>query len=398
MLLANHDCEGTQLWYTNNYFATHWRSKMKYRKRIPSRLVPYVSKNEIKKVVKSKAEAISIDLKIENALNIVESNFSDLTKREMIAEELKGYLELKEIDKGVQYFEAAKLYLEQSSVSKREEKNRDYFFNDLLPALLKYVYSENPEVSKITPKHLNKIASIIQKLPSRNHLDLKRISSYQLIQKTLKGEYDDYKKLHIDTANKMIKRIRSLALYGFRSGLFTMSTAISTAKHQYSARDQRKALTLDEVQIISEATKIEELKNFIDILRYTGMRLGELTKYKIKTIDGIKCFDLRDADSLKTMSSFRIIPMHPKLKKLEFAYTPEHLARKVKQLINENLEDSEKKTTYSLRHTFASELIKNDVSSEIVSELLGHKHMGMTLSRYAKGFSTKQLYDAIATL
>ena len=55
-------------------------------------------------------------------------------------------------------------------------------------------------------------------------------------------------------------------------------------------------------------------------------------------------------------------------------------------------------TLHCLRHTFASELIKRDVSSDIVSELLGHKHLGMTLSRYAKGFSIQQLYDAIITL
>ena len=114
--------------------------------------------------------------------------------------------------------------------------------------------------------------------------------------------------------------------------------------------------------------------------------------------DCIECIDLREAKSLKTMSSFRIIPKHPKLKMKEFTYTLEHLSRKVKQLINENLDDSDKKTTYSLRHTFASELIKNEVSPEIVSELLGHKHIGMTLSRYAKGFSAKQLYEAIITL
>ena len=76
----------------------------------------------------------------------------------------------------------------------------------------------------------------------------------------------------------------------------------------------------------------------------------------------------------------------------------EHLSRQVKRLINENLTDIEKKTSYSLRHTFASELIKRDVSSDIVSELLGHKHLGMTLSRYAKGFSVQQLYDAIIKL
>ena len=35
-------------------------------------------------------------------------------------------------------------------------------------------------------------------------------------------------------------------------------------------------------------------------------------------IDGIMCFDLREAESLKTMSSFRVIPKHPKIDIVEF--------------------------------------------------------------------------------
>ena len=177
-----------------------------------------------------------------------------------------------------------------------------------------------------------------------------------------------------------------------------MTTAIATVKHQYSAREQRKALTYEEIDIIYNATCNEELKNFINLLRYTGMRIGELGKYKVNIIDGIECFDLRYAEALKTMSSFRIIPKHPKLKIVKFTYTLEHMSRQVKHLIDEYLEDSDKKTTYSLRHTFASELITRGVRTDIVSELLGHKHVGMTLSRYAKGFSIEQLNEAICKL
>lgn len=365
---------------------------------MPRALMDYIDKIEIIKVVKSKEEAVSIDTKIENALKVAQSNFADTTKRALIEVELGAYVKLKTVEKAFRYSDAAKLYLEQSRVSEREEKNRDYFFNELLPNLLKFVFEKNPITSEITSTHLNKIAHIIQRLPSRNHLDLKRIPTYELIAKTMKGEYDNNKKLHIDTINKNIKRIRSLALFGFRTGLFTMTTAIATTKHQYSARDQRKALTYEEIEILLSATSNQEIRDFINILRYSGMRLGELNKYKIKIIDGVECFDLCDAESLKTMSSFRLIPKHPNLGIVKFTYTLEHLSRQVKLLIDKNLTDSDKKTTYSLRHTFASELITRGVSSDIVSELLGHKHIGMTLSRYAKGFSVEQLSEAIYIL
>jgi len=371
---------------------------MKYRRRIPSALASYVSKSEIKKVVKSKLEALSIDMRIDNALKVTKSDYTDATKRALIQEELNGYIELNEQEKPFRYFDAVELYLEQSRVSEREQKNRVYFFNELLPNLLKYVFERNPVTADITSSHLNRIASIIQKLPSRNHLNLKRVSTYEIIVKTMRGEYNSSKKLHVDTVNKHIKRIRSLALYGFRTGLFTLTTAIATVKYKYSAREQRKALTYEEIEIIYNATENQEIREFINLIRYTGMRIGELGKYKINNIDGVECFDLRDAESLKTMSSFRVIPKHPNINIVEFTYSLEHLSRLVKNLIVKHLKDSDKKTTYSLRHTFASELIRRGVSSDIVSELLGHKHIGMTLSRYAKGFSVEQLYEAVITL
>lgn len=371
---------------------------MTYRKRVPKQLRSYLNRQEITKVVKSEIESIMIDTKLNNAISILNGSYSDEVKSTLIASELSEYIIKEPVAEVVKYKDAVKLYLEQSKVSERENKNRAYFFNELLPNLLKYVLKENPETSEITATHLNKIASIIQKLPSRNHLNLKRISTYELITRAMKGEYENSKKLHVDTVNKHIKRIKSLALFGFHTGLFTMTTAVATVKNKYSAREQRKALTYEEIEVLYNATSNQEIRNFINLMRYTGMRLGELRKYKISTIDGIECFDLREAESLKTMSSFRVIPKHPKIKEVVFTYTFEHLSRQVKHLIDEHLENTEKKTSYSLRHTFASELITRGVGSDVVSELLGHKHVGMTLSRYAKGFSVQQLHEAIITL
>ncbi len=371
---------------------------MNYRRRVPKVLAEYINKKEILKVLKTKEEAVALDTMIANALSVAESNLTDETKLALIEKELEGYIKPLKTERPIRYSDTAKMYLEQSQVSKREYTNRLYFFNDMLPSLLEYVYKKNPVVSEITSAHLNEIATILQRLPSRNHLDLKRVSSLEIIKGTMKGQYDSHKKLHVDTVNKQIKRIRSLALYGFRTGLFTLTTAIQTVKHIYSAREQRKALSYEEIEILYKASGTQELKDFIQLLYLTGMRVGEVGKFKMTIIDGVECFDLRDADSLKTMSSFRVIPKHPSISTVEFTYTLEHLARQIKVLIDNNLEDTERKTTYSLRHTFASELITKGVRSDIVSELLGHKHLGMTLSRYAKGFSIEQFNDAIVRL
>lgn len=371
---------------------------MKYRKRVPKILESFIDKTEIIKTISSQQEKIALDIKVQNAVLIAKSDYSIQTKITMIQDELRDIVFVQDKDTGVRYLDAAKLYLSQSNVSRREYKNREYFFNDLFPNLLKFVFEENPNTVEITSVHLNKIASIIQKLPSRNHEDLKRIDSFKLIIKTLKGEYDGYSKLNVETVNKLIKRIRSLAFYGYHTGLFEMKSTVATIKHQYSAREQRQALGHVEVETLLNNTNIQELKDFILILYYTGMRLSELRQYKIILVDGVECFDLRGAENLKTMSSFRLIPKHLKIKNIKFTYTFEHLARMTKKLIDQHLLDTSRKTTYSLRHSFASELIKRGVSTDIVSELMGHSHRTMTLNRYVKGYPITVLNTAINSL
>lgn len=371
---------------------------MKYRKRIPKVLKPYVEKLELVKTVETANEAKRLDAKLANATEIAKGSFTEETKKLMIEQELCGMIDTIKVEDSMRLNEAVSLYIEQSKVSKREYDNRVYFFTELFPNMIKYVYEDNPKTRDISSKHLNDIAKIIQVIPSRNHIDLKRVDTYELISKSLNGEYDKYPKLNVETVNKMIRRIRSLSLYGYRTGLFDMKGAIQTVKNHRSFRDERKALEPKEIELISSATDIQEVKDFITLLQYSGMRLGELNKYTMKEIDGIECFDLREAESLKTMSSFRVIPRHPKIENIDFTYTYEHLSRVVKRLIGKNLKEADKKTTYSLRHTFASELIKVGVDSVLVSELLGHSHKTMTMNRYVKGYPVQVLKEAIDKL
>jgi integrase len=370
---------------------------MTYRKRVPKQLQPYLNRREITKVIKSDIEAIKIDTKLVNALSILNGTYSDEVKQKLIQSELSEYVKKKQEVKEIRYEDAVLYYLEHSKVSASEMVSRKYFFEKLLRGLMKEVVGVNPIIADITPKQLNEIAKIIAMLPSRNYGDYKQRNIEDIISEVVKGIKVEHT-LNVDTVNKHIKRIRSLALFGSRTGLFSMTSAVSTVKHHYNAREQRKALSTDEIEVLLANAQSEEVVNFIQLVRYTGLRTGEIIKYELKTIDGVECLDLTNASSLKTMSSFRVIPKHAQLKLMKFTLTVEHLSRVVKGLIDTHLEDTEKKTLYSLRHSFASELIQRGVRVEVVSELLGHAHKGMTLSRYAKGFSVEQLYDAVSRL
>jgi integrase len=65
-------------------------------------------------------------------------------------------------------------------------------------------------------------------------------------------------------------------------------------------------------------------------------------------------------------------------------------------ITNIRLGDGE--SLYSLRHSFATHLVATGVRSELLSELMGHTHKSMSLSRYAKGFPIKMLHDAVNQL
>ncbi|MEA2091183.1 MAG: tyrosine-type recombinase/integrase [Campylobacterota bacterium] len=373
---------------------------MKFRKRVPKVLAGYFTKKEFLKTVTA-SEARRLEVKIEEAVAVAVSNLPDKAKEQLIIEGLSIF---KPITIVVRVNDAVQMYLNDSShVTALEYYNRIYFFTQLFPALLKHVTgSENPEVSNITTVQLNKITSILGKMPSRNFKKYRSIELGKLISGIAKGVItpDDNERMSIETANKMIKRIRSLALYGAKTGQFNMTSTIQTLKKSKTARSEREALTVEEIETLLQHAPDERIVALIQTVRYTGLRSSELGKAVISDV-----FDLTQATSLKTASSSRIIPVHSKLKEhipalqiLLKNYTVKYASRIVKNLINEHLVNPRNKTLYSLRHSFATELLRRDADANIVSELMGHAHKTMTLSRYSKGYSINQLRAVIELL
>ena len=159
------------------------------------------------------------------------------------------------------------------------------------------------------------------------------------------------------------------------------------------------------------------------IMLFCGMRpaeISQLHKHHITQIDNIYCFKLDDSIDLKTDYSIRTIPIHQKLIDLGFLhYVNSIQSGQIFPDINLNVIkktgpasrhwnrahkkqpdiDPTKKSIYSLRHNFETQLRNNGVPETFAAELAGHKKgETMSYSRYAAPDQVQKLYEIINTI
>jgi integrase len=200
-----------------------------------------------------------------------------------------------------------------------------------------------------------------------------------------------------------------------------------------AAHEERKAYGLDDIKrvVVNLPRKPDEPEKYwIPMMAmYSGLRLDECCQMHVldvKLVDDILCFDVNDVGDrkVKTQSSKRLVPVHPKLLKLGFGEFLEGRSSVGSVKLWENLEpnkygywgknfgkwygkfnrkyitDDPRKVFHSLRHTVADTLKQAGVETSVISELLGHSHDkgNMTLSRYGKRYRPKVLLDALMKL
>ena len=387
-------------------------AKINYRKRVPNSLIDVLNRKEITRIC-TKSEALKIDTSLEKATAIMEMDIEDKQKYDLVYDILEPYISKsakKAFYSDITYNEAVELYLQSNKkqISQYEYECKRYFFLSLFEPILIYLIGDKPLVKDIQAIHLNKVKYIICNLPSRNKKQYKSIQILDLVKQidTKKIVIPNEDKLSITTINKHLKRLTSLSNFGKDSGIFNLTTCNLLIKNKAKRlRESRDALSVKEIkQIVSQDLK-DEVSILILLSFYSGMRLSEIPKASIIYDNNIPYFDLTDSKlTLKTSSSHRKIPIHkeliPHLEVIkEFTY--KHLlwlARRVKKRITETIINSENKSLYSLRHSFATELISKNIHPAIVSELMGHSQKSLTLSIYTKQFPLKTLQEAVHML
>jgi integrase len=388
-----------------------------YRRRIPQQLQELIGRKEVYRSLgyqqhEAIIKASEINQAINQALTLKQLNS---VPDSIIQETLISKLGLTPTDaisslKPAYWSNIVNLYLKQSQVTQLEYNNRKYFFTDLMPPIIKLLFKHDDiDINNFTYSKLLEVSKLLLKLPKRNIYKYRSMSIESLIRQvsTSSIEIAQNELIAVDSVNKYLKRIKSLLIFSQNLGYYKEVLPNFTIDNKQGSRGQRKEFTKNDLEAITHNLQDSPIYPIVQVSRYTGMRLSELYKCTVSEIDGVLCFDLRTpkGSPLKTLSSYRIIPSHDCL--LEYIddlpillnkFSSHYITKRFKKDITRILDNTEGKSLYSLRHTFATDLIANGVHAEIVSELMGHAHSTMTMNRYVKGYPIETLKKAIDTL
>ena len=170
-------------------------------------------------------------------------------------------------------------------------------------------------------------------------------------------------------------------------------------------------LSFDEVRLLRQAAQNANdvlMVNYIDIGRFTGMRLseiGELSAEYIVNESGVQCFRVRP-DAKTEASSNRLIPIAPALascvdlKSLDLRGTANAVGKRFGRLKRQLLDDgsTRQKCFHSIRKFVVTELERGGISEGIAADLVGHEKPNITYNVYSGGSSVEQLSRAVEVL
>ena len=154
----------------------------------------------------------------------------------------------------------------------------------------------------------------------------------------------------------------------------------------------------DELLAIRELCD-DELRDVVDIARYTGMRIAEIClQDETVTHQGAECFYV-DEKAAKTGASVRYVPVAKEIKHIELKLRNKNaigkrFGRHKKAVVG----DDPRKVFHSIRKNVTTFLEQGGVSEGVAADLIGHEKKTMTYGLYSGGSSMKQLQEAIGVI
>lgn len=159
---------------------------------------------------------------------------------------------------------------------------------------------------------------------------------------------------------------------------------------------ERVYLTEEEFKVLEAAVKPAIAKLILNSLFYTGMRISECLNLSLQDVDlKIGVITVRNTKSKRD----RLLPIHKDLKPLlqdylntwrqgnacRYFFTANNKNRVSPDYINRVLHETtqtlgwnKKVTCHSIRHSFASRLVENNVNIVNIQKLLGHSDLSTT--------------------
>lgn len=221
------------------------------------------------------------------------------------------------------------------------------------------------------------------------------------------------KKESVQLARILLKEVFDLAILSETISINPVAM-VGMPKINYK-KEKQKPFTMDEIDLIL-STATGEIKNFLGLSFFTGMRSGEILALRWSDIDFVTDTITIDKtvaqgliNSAKTKSSERDIEIIPKareflkaqqlesglkddfifLNKKNTHFSSNDIFYRSYQEILKKL-NLEKRSLHNTRHTFASMMLNNGIDSLWVSATLGHENLQITLSIYTHFIPKKE--------
>jgi integrase len=284
-------------------------------------------------------------------------------------------------------------------------------------------------VKSIDRDRVRNFRDILSRLPANLYKIFPALTIAQVLERMGTGGVTP---MSITSVNKHLSRFSSVMAQCVKERLIEINPAEGLALKQRRKTDaERKAYSREDLtKIVQKLPRDPDHPErfWLPILAmYSGLRLDELCQLyveDVKVVDGVLCLDVNDSHDkkLKTLSSSRLVPIHPRLVDLGFLEYVKGMQEQKHPRLWMNLErreadgygsaygkvfqrfnrkyitDDPQKTFHSLRHTFADTLKQRGVQESLISELMGHSNSNITTGRYGKRYRPKVLLDAIRKL
>lgn len=291
----------------------------------------------------------------------------------------------------------------------------------------------DPQLGAVTKAQVRKVGQDIVNLPANMTKRFPGVTPSDVL-KRLEGDTSTAR-LEPRSVNKYRQLLRSLFKWAVKNDLIIANpTSVLEDVKEGRARDGRKPFTDEDIRLyfrkLPQSPEGEPFLFWIPrILAYTGMRLGEaaqLQREDVRQEDGVWIFDVNDeveGKRLKTGSSKRKIPIHPRL--VELGLLPfvqscprgflwpervratsgavrgdiDRLSRLLgKQLRSAGVTDPKKTGAHSFRHTVAARLKNASVPDYQIADLVGHEDDSMTTGRYGERTGVIRLAEVVSML
>lgn len=291
----------------------------------------------------------------------------------------------------------------------------------------------DPAIGDVSKASLRELGRSIAVLPSNLSKRLPGVGATDAIE-ALSG-LPEIPRLAPNSVNAHYQCVRSFFSWAVENDFIERNPA-SALRDIKVGRASEERLPLDDADIVAYFATLDAKKGLQPfehwvprILAYTGCRLGEavqLTTADFKQVQGVWVVDINDdtaAKRLKTPSSRRLVPLHPRLVELglldhvaslpEGFLWPEQVrvaaspARSNVDKIQKRLayafrkagiSDPRKTAAHSFRHTVSQRLKSLQVEDYVIAELLGHEHGHISVGRYGGHSDLSMLHEVLSRL